>query len=244
MPREIVHIKGLGPYQVVDATDLDECSDFKQHRADTTEDGEPLHREDGAERRVGSTVSHALALKIAVPELSVANAVGMTAEFTHERGRKLNTHNFTTDCGLVRLASEEEHGDLFGIDPAQVRSVRRRLEKAADSLGIELDDHHLVPTESPAGVLLVKSTDRTVIPLPGSGQVYRSDKTRARASNREFAAFARKRGLDVTGPQLNEIADRHEAAALGLLAPGLPMHEISLNGHRRVRSLGKVQPPA
>jgi len=252
-----VEIPGFGRTRVIQAENASGCVDsrtsLKALSLLVPLEASIHNNKAGAERSPGASEGKVMSL-MGATKVEVVHAVDVVAKWEKNQGRAFTYHQDDVTlnglgCKHVDLASDEEHETLYGLPSSQVREMQHIIpERVSGDMQVEIPI--LTGSLQKNGILIVDSSDKTVMPKIGNpqGEDYRFlrfDRLRHDRRLENLARFAQREGIDVKGEALIAAANRQRAVTSSLLAPGVNIYEIDLTSYpvSQVVYKGKVPSP-
>jgi hypothetical protein len=251
-----IEIPEVGEFEVIDVTDDDGCVDprkFLDPRDIRDSDRNPYYKRTphlvGAVRSPGATFGKAMSLLGAVPDLPPEEAIETVSRWAASEGRTFSLHeddhhhdDNELGCGHIDRASREKNEPLYGIPSRAVRAMRDFVRRKVRSGEIAVEAPKLTGTHKEEGVLIVRSKDKTVVPITGESEFFRFDETRHDDRLKRLARFAQQDGIPAEEDKLLQAAERQRNATLELLAPNRPVYEVDLrDGRKTVTYKGRIK---
>ncbi|MBI4084349.1 MAG: hypothetical protein HY431_00405 [Candidatus Levybacteria bacterium] len=265
-----VELPSFGQVQVIQATKEVGCVDPRQNMGGYRflSDYSNVYKPTSEANQVRSVGGHMgdVLIALAVAEevsyyLDPNQAVELVFSLAERQGVRPSWHEdehaYThspkkSGCGYLDRASQPENDGLFGVSSAKVREAlayANGIAKAGERpVNVPILEHDHI--EIAAVVVYTEITPQnpfgfTVNPVSQEGnEAFRWDRARHFARLRELAYAAQVQGIPLSVERMEQMADRHTMSTLSLLKPGIPVHEVSLNGinaqTRTVRFAGNV----
>jgi hypothetical protein len=257
-----LYIPDQGMVEIIDATNGSGCVDPRQHETDELSLSPLLdvYTDQGEVRTPGASAGDILALLKVRPDLSVLEAVLLVSTWEKTEGRLTTFHGDThggeaMGCGHMAKAASGEYRRYYGVEGAVAAEVMRTLLALGKLVAVPTSRAMLLGEHDESGVLVVKSKDKTVVPVTGEGkELFRYDNLRHVERLRRLANFATQMAADdrfssipvntvFDYAELNAAATKQRSTTLSLIAAHLPIHLVDMTVDTpTVELLGYVEP--
>jgi hypothetical protein len=203
-------------------------------------------------RSAGATAGVTMAGLALRPDVPVAEMMNLVTTWERARGRQVTIHGDTygiqtqsydgghtcgLGCGHIDRARQPENARLYGVSAKRIEELLHLRAREHNENPQVINAPILGGVHAEPAVLIVDSDTHTVDPQ----NAFRYDRKLFHRQLRDLSQFAAGQGVRMHPDQLIEIADRQAMATLGLLAPGLPIQHVILEGNQRmVQPLGVV----
>jgi len=244
---ELFYIPDHGTTSIIGATNTSDCVDPRLLEL-APDFGTIVFKrtpDHGAEKSPGATAGKIMALMLAVPRLDPISATQLVIRWEASEIRHPTIHTDNSGhqigCGHIAKAASGDYEDLYGIPASKVDDMMGEITRLGEH-GLFVVNSLLTGPHKEEGVLIVKSTKRTVLPYVDNRPFFRFDQTRHDARLESLARYAQGvENVVVTGKQLRAAAKRQRNATLGLIAGGLPIYTVTFRkGYNTAIFSGRV----